>query len=90
MPCSLGEGEEAIHEIVDCHTQWRDEGYPGGRVGLLRRLALIDGVYIPSFYESDYQADGTLVGTVPKTRVQRCGPEPGKETNRHRDAASRH
>ena len=70
----LGEGEEAIHEIINCHTQWRDEGYSGGRVELLRRLACVDGVYIPSFYESNYQADGTLVGTTPRAEFRGVAP----------------
>ncbi len=70
----LGEGEEAIHEIVDCQTQWRDEGHPGGRVELLRRLARIAGVYIPSFYEATYHADGTLVETAPKPEFSDVAP----------------
>ncbi|MCO6452128.1 MAG: TIGR03960 family B12-binding radical SAM protein [Caldilineales bacterium] len=63
--CFIGEGEEGIHDIVDCHAYWRDEGKPGGRVELLRRLARIQGVYIPAFYESRYHADGTLAATSP-------------------------
>ncbi len=71
----LGEGEEAVHEIVDVHTQWRDEGRPGGRVELLRRLAQIRGMYIPSFYESRYHEDGTLQGTAPKPEFADVAPK---------------
>ncbi len=70
----LGEGEEAIHEIVDVHTAWREAGRPGGRVGLLRRLARIAGVYIPSFYESHYHPDGTLAATTPKPAFAQDAP----------------
>ncbi|NOX60480.1 MAG: TIGR03960 family B12-binding radical SAM protein [Chloroflexi bacterium] len=70
----LGEGEEAIHEIVDCHAQWRDEGRPGGRIELLRRLARIQGVYIPGFYESRYHPDGTLRSTAPKPEFADVAP----------------
>jgi len=62
----LGEGEEAIHEIVDVHTAWRKAGGPGGRVELLRQLARVAGVYIPSFYESRYHPDGALIATAPR------------------------
>ena len=72
--CFIGEGEEGIHDIVDCQAQWREEGKPGGRTELLRRLARIDGVYIPSFYESRYHADGTLAGTTPKPEFQDVAP----------------
>ncbi len=71
----LGEGEEAVHEIVDVHTQWREEGRPGGRVELLRRLAQIRGMYIPSFYESRYHEDGTLLNTTPKPEFADVAPK---------------
>ncbi|MCP4168116.1 MAG: TIGR03960 family B12-binding radical SAM protein [Chloroflexi bacterium] len=73
--CFLGEGEEGIHDIVDCHTHWREEGRAGGRKELLRRLARIDGVYVPGFYESRYHSDGTLVGTAPKVEYADVAPE---------------
>lgn len=72
--CLLGEGEEAMGEIMECHAQWRDEGRPGGRIGMLRRLARIDGVYIPSFYESRFHSDGRLIGTAPKPEFSDAAP----------------
>ncbi len=71
----LGEGEEAIHEIVDVHTAWREEGRPGAREELLRRLARIPGMYIPSFYESTYHADGTLASTRPRPAFADVAPQ---------------
>ncbi len=72
--CFLGEGEEAIHEIVDCHRQWRDEGRPGGRQELLRRLARIEGMYIPSFYDVTYHADGTVAAVSPRPELSDVAP----------------
>lgn len=72
--CFLGEGEQAIHEIIDCHSQWRDEGRPGGRLELLRRLARIEGMYIPSFYEARYNQDGTLIATSPLPQFSDVAP----------------
>ncbi len=61
----IGEGEEAIIDVARCVKQWKAEGKPGGKVELLRRVALIDGFYIPSFYEVDYQPDGTIASVRP-------------------------
>ena len=72
--CFLGEGEEAIHDIVDCQAQWREEGRPGGRTELLRRLARVPGVYIPSFYESHYRHDGALDRTTPRAEFADVAP----------------
>ncbi|HEY3489721.1 MAG TPA: TIGR03960 family B12-binding radical SAM protein [Candidatus Deferrimicrobiaceae bacterium] len=41
----VGDGEEAVIEIVSAHEAWKSEGGP--REALLRRLAAIDGVYVP-------------------------------------------
>jgi radical SAM family uncharacterized protein len=59
----VGEGEEALLEIVRTWKQARREGV--SRRAALRRLAGIEGVYVPSFYEAEYRADGTLSVTRP-------------------------
>jgi radical SAM-linked protein len=41
----VGDGEEAVLEIVAAHEAWKDEGAP--REALLRRLAAIAGVFVP-------------------------------------------
>lgn len=56
----LGDGEEAIHELVDVCRRWKEAGRPGGRRGLLARLAVLEGVYVPSFYEVQYREDGRV------------------------------
>jgi radical SAM family uncharacterized protein/radical SAM-linked protein len=54
----LGDGEEAILEIAEAVRQAKRAGE--GRPLLLERLARIEGVYIPSFFEPSYNPDGTI------------------------------
>jgi radical SAM family uncharacterized protein len=65
---AIGEGEEVIVEVARCIEQWKREGGIN-RSDLLRRLARIDGVYVPSLYEVAYHLDGTI------ERVQSIEPE---------------
>ena len=54
----LGDGEEIIHEIVE-HT--KDAKIQGSsKEELLQRLAQVEGIYVPSFYEPVYNDDGTF------------------------------
>jgi radical SAM family uncharacterized protein len=61
----IGDGEQAVLTITDLVRAWKNEGRPGGRDGLLLRLAATGGVYVPRFYDVDYLADG---------RIQRVAP----------------
>src|SRR5215813_4927318 len=61
----LGDGEQAVLVISDLIKQWKRSGRPGGRDGLLLRLATNGGVYVPRFYDVDYLPDG---------RIQRVAP----------------
>lgn len=57
----IGEGEEAIVEIT---RTWADARAAGkSRREALELLARIEGVYVPSFYQADYNEDGTLAAT---------------------------
>ena len=61
----LGDGEQAVLRITDIVRAWKTDGQPGGRDGLLQRLA-VDGVaYVPSFYDVDYLPDGRIQRVVP-------------------------
>ncbi len=60
----LGDGEEVVGEITEVVSAWKVSGKPD-RLGVLRDLAGIAGVYVPSLYEAIYDADGHLVETVP-------------------------
>lgn len=55
---AIGEGEEILGEIVDVYQAWKDANQP--RPALLRQLAQISGVYVPSLYEVTYHEDGTI------------------------------
>ena len=58
----LGEGEEIISEVVDVFVSWRAAGSPGGRQGFLREAARLDGIYVPAFYEPQYDDRGLFSG----------------------------
>jgi radical SAM family uncharacterized protein len=55
----LGEGEEVIVEFLRSFRAFKREG-GADRAGLLRRLALIPGVYVPAFYDVSYNDDNTV------------------------------
>lgn len=57
----IGEGEEVTGEIIEAYRNVirRTQG-AGRREEVLRALAAIEGVYVPSFYEVDYNPDGTI------------------------------
>lgn len=41
------------------------EGRPGGRQELVRRMAGIEGIYVPAFYEPKYGRDGRFLSLEP-------------------------
>ncbi len=57
----IGDGEEVIHELLDF---FREEG-GRGKKALLRKLAAVPGVYVPSLYEVEYDPDGLLKSVIP-------------------------
>jgi radical SAM family uncharacterized protein len=63
----IGEGEEIILEIVSAYQSWKESSSP--RSALLINLALIQGVYVPSLYETKYNFDGTLIGITNPEQV---------------------
>ena len=76
----LGEGEELIHEAVDCYLEWKKQGRIS-RKQLLERLAELDGVYVPSFYDVEYDETGRVISITPnnphskKTVLKRIMPD---------------
>ena len=52
----LGDGEQAVLAITELIRDWKAAGRPGGRDGLLLRLAAAGGVYVPRFYDVDVPA----------------------------------
>jgi radical SAM family uncharacterized protein len=61
----LGDGEQAVLTITDLVREWKAAGRPGGRDGLLLRLATDGGVYVPRFYDVAYLADGRIGSVRP-------------------------
>jgi radical SAM family uncharacterized protein len=62
----VGDGEEAVLAVSAVVRAWKAEGRPGGREGVLLRLARTGGVYVPAFYDVDYLPDG---------RIRRVSPD---------------
>jgi len=56
----LGDGEQVVGDITDVVKAWKGDGRPDGRLGLLSRLANVDGVYVPRFYDVEYLPDGRI------------------------------
>src|SRR5215469_4959857 len=54
----LGDGEQAVLAITDLIRDWKRDGRPGGRDGLLLRLATSGGVYVPGLYDVEYLPGG--------------------------------
>jgi len=62
----IGDGEEAVGEITELLAAWKRSGRTeGSRHAMLRELASVPGVYVPSLYEVCY--DGrSLVSVTPR------------------------
>lgn len=54
----IGEGEEIIHDIVNTYQDWKNTSLD--RHALLIKMAAIQGVYVPSLYQPEYNPDGTI------------------------------
>lgn len=71
----IGDGEEVMLELNEVIRDGRREG--ASRAEILRRLAHLRGVYVPSLYEVDYNEDGTIAAHRPlcedaPEKVLRC------------------
>lgn len=60
----LGEGEEIIVEVMDVYRKWKKRG--GTRKEFLFDIAKIEGIYVPSFYNIEYNDDNTVKSISPK------------------------
>ncbi|BCR03608.1 B12-binding protein [Desulfuromonas versatilis] len=59
----IGDGEEAVVDLCEALRVSRAAGE--SRDQLLRRLAAIEGVYVPALFDVDYRADGALAAIRP-------------------------
>ena len=60
---SVGEGEESTPEILELYRRAKREGW--SRPEFLGAVAQIEGVYVPSLYRHEWNADGTLASVTP-------------------------
>ena len=60
----IGEGEEVNNEIMDAYKDWKASG--GNREDYLKKIAGVEGIYVPSFYDVSYNEDGTIKSIEPK------------------------
>lgn len=70
----IGEGETVYDELLDAYKEWKKSGE--SREQFLRRAAGIEGLYVPMFYDAEYNADGTLKSFRPNDP---CAPETVKK-----------
>lgn len=59
----MGEGETRYKELIECYRKNRDKG--GSREDFLRMAAKLSGMYVPRFYNAEYNDDGTLKSFEP-------------------------
>ncbi len=62
---SIGEGEEALPEMVSLYIDMKKSGVYT-KEAFLRELSHIEGFYVPSLYEVSYNDDGTIKAYTPK------------------------
>lgn len=60
----MGEGEEIIHEVTDEYVKWKKSGKKNKK-DYLEVIAKIEGVYVPSFYDVEYNEDNTIKSVTP-------------------------
>ncbi len=60
----MGEGEEMIHEVVDEYAKWKKSGKKDKK-DYLEAIAKIEGIYVPSFYDVEYNEDNTVKSVTP-------------------------
>ncbi|OGO30401.1 MAG: B12-binding domain-containing radical SAM protein [Chloroflexi bacterium RBG_16_56_11] len=58
----IGDGEEVTGEFVDAYREAKGDGKDRR---LLRRLAAVPGLYVPSLYHAEYHTDGRLKSLTP-------------------------
>ncbi|MFQ5454588.1 MAG: TIGR03960 family B12-binding radical SAM protein [Nitrospirota bacterium] len=56
----LGDGEDVVNEVVDIYQEWKRD--VGSKEEILKVLARIEGVYVPSLYKICYR--GNIIDSV--------------------------
>lgn len=61
----IGEGEEVDLEVIELYRECKKQNK--SKAEFLKLCAKIEGVYVPSLYDVDYNADGTIKSFTPKS-----------------------
>jgi len=59
----IGDGEEVVLELLDFFRDWKGKG--AAKKELFRQVTTIPGIYVPSLYQVEYHADGTVKSITP-------------------------
>jgi radical SAM family uncharacterized protein len=61
----IGDGEDVLLEFLDVYRDSQGKTSRSDKMQILRRLAGIQGIYVPAFYRVDYQPDGLPESITP-------------------------
>ena len=70
----LGEGEEIFGEVIEEYKTWKKSGKT--RKEFLESIAKLEGIYVPSFYDVEYNDDETIKSI--KTNNENAAERPRK------------
>ncbi|MCR5586330.1 MAG: TIGR03960 family B12-binding radical SAM protein [Lachnospiraceae bacterium] len=59
----IGEGETVFYDLMDKYKEWKNSGK--SREEFLFMASQIEGLYVPLFYDAEYNEDGTLKSFKP-------------------------
>ncbi len=69
----LGEGEEIFNEVIDQYIEWKASGEE--REAFLERIAKLDGIYVPKYYDVKYHEDGRVESIIKNKDVAADRPQ---------------
>ena len=61
--CSIGEGEDITPEILNVYRTAKYANW--SKIQFLKEISKIEGIYVPSFYQYDWNSDGTISTITP-------------------------
>ena len=61
----IGDAEELLPKLLDCLREFKSKKDGLCRKELLKQLATIPGIYVPSLYTVEYESDGTFKSITP-------------------------
>lgn len=59
----IGDGETVYDQLLDAYKENKKKG--GSKKNYFEKAAEIEGIYVPSFYQTTYREDGTIASFVP-------------------------